>query len=811
MTADISVFDGSAHADYRAIIDADPQDVALVMRAGRPLYGDAPVLSALTTMGPCDTLDVCGVSKEVCLSAEIGKTLSALQTSVGGIYPAFFCTDPTNEPSCVPSRPASVMGSTVYTGAITATDSDGDGIPDAMDNCPTVFNPIRPMDNGKQADFDGDGVGDACDPCPLDANTSTCKTFDPNDVDGDGVPNAMDNCPTVPNADQKDTDMDGKGDACDPCPMVANPGPAACPATIYDIKKGVVPVGASVAIANALVTARSTIGFFLQVKPGDPGYAGSDYSGVFVFDSGNMVAAGDRVTISTATVTSFHGQIELSAPTVTIVAAMNEAPPDPVVVLSSDVATGGPRAAALESVIVQVANATVTDVMPPPDPSDTPPTNEFAVDGVLRVNDGLYLVTPFPVVGQVYATLTGVLDFRNNNSKVEPRGPSDLVLGPPVLVGFAPAQSFVDAGQMGVPTIPTPLTVTLTSAPMADTFVAVASGDPALTVVGGGVTVPAGSTSAPVLVNGVAQSPGVTLTATLGSAMLTASVRVVGATEQPSLASLTPAMAMAPPGGTATFTVNLDLPAPAGGTSVALALSPPAAGMIPATVTVPANQTSATFDYVDGGTASSATVTATLGAGMATATVTIVASSGAGLVINEVDYDNIGTDTAEFIELFNAGAAAVPLAGYKLFFVNGANNAVYTTVDLGPAGTIMPGQYLVVGATSVVSTIPAGALKIDAGAVSNYIQNGSPDGLALVNTATETLVDSLSYEGSITAAVIPGFAAPVNLVQGTPTAAADSNTAQASLCRLPNGAATHDDVADWKLCNTVTPGAANMP
>ena len=47
------------------------------------------------------------------------------------------------------------------------SDSDGDGIPDATDNCPTVFNPIRPIDNGGQADFDGDGVGDACDPCPL--------------------------------------------------------------------------------------------------------------------------------------------------------------------------------------------------------------------------------------------------------------------------------------------------------------------------------------------------------------------------------------------------------------------------------------------------------------------------------------------------------------------------------------------------------------------------------------------------------------------------------------------------------------------
>jgi hypothetical protein len=34
------------------------------------------------------------------------------------------------------------------------------------------------------------------------------------DTDGDGVPDELDNCPTVPNADQKDSDFDGVGDAC---------------------------------------------------------------------------------------------------------------------------------------------------------------------------------------------------------------------------------------------------------------------------------------------------------------------------------------------------------------------------------------------------------------------------------------------------------------------------------------------------------------------------------------------------------------------------------------------------------------------
>jgi uncharacterized membrane protein len=40
-------------------------------------------------------------------------------------------------------------------------------------------------------------------------------TFGPPDADGDGVPDADDNCPAAPNADQADEDNDGTGDACE--------------------------------------------------------------------------------------------------------------------------------------------------------------------------------------------------------------------------------------------------------------------------------------------------------------------------------------------------------------------------------------------------------------------------------------------------------------------------------------------------------------------------------------------------------------------------------------------------------------------
>lgn len=91
-------------------------------------------------------------------------------------------------------------------------DTDGDGVPDATDNCPTVKNPT-------QTDSNANGVGDACEgPGPVDTDHDGLPDATDTDDDNDAIADTQDNCPLVANANQADTDRDGIGDACDPTP-----------------------------------------------------------------------------------------------------------------------------------------------------------------------------------------------------------------------------------------------------------------------------------------------------------------------------------------------------------------------------------------------------------------------------------------------------------------------------------------------------------------------------------------------------------------------------------------------------------------
>jgi len=95
-------------------------------------------------------------------------------------------------PLCDDGNPCTTDLCDPQTGAcshVIGPDSDGDGVPDACDNCPAIA-------NANQSDTDGDNVGDVCDNCPLVSNPSQA------DQDHDGFGDACDTCPTIPNPDQ---------------------------------------------------------------------------------------------------------------------------------------------------------------------------------------------------------------------------------------------------------------------------------------------------------------------------------------------------------------------------------------------------------------------------------------------------------------------------------------------------------------------------------------------------------------------------------------------------------------------------------
>ncbi|MEP1096428.1 MAG: DUF5689 domain-containing protein [Cyclobacteriaceae bacterium] len=153
------------------------------------------------------------------------------------------------------------------------------------------------------------------------------------------------------------------------------------------------------------------------------------------------------------------------------------------------------------------------------------------------------------------------------------------------------------------------------------------------------------------------------------------------------------------------------------------------------------------------------------------------------LFINEIHYDNASTDTGEGIEV--AGAAGLDLTGWSLVLYNGNGGTAYNTVNL--SGTLPDQQ----GGLGTIFFPISG------------IQNGAPDGVALVSPA-DTLIQFLSYEGSFTGV---GGAADGVLSEDIGVEETSSTTVGLSL-QLEGSGSSYSDFT-WAVPATSTYGQIN--
>ncbi len=164
------------------------------------------------------------------------------------------------------------------------------------------------------------------------------------------------------------------------------------------------------------------------------------------------------------------------------------------------------------------------------------------------------------------------------------------------------------------------------------------------------------------------------------------------------------------------------------------------------------------------------------------------------LVINEIDYDQPGTDAAEFIELKNVSTGAINLNNYSLQLVNGTGGgaAIYQTIIL-PNVNLAAGDYFVICANAAT----VANCDLDVAPDTNLIQNGAPDGSGV--RLSGALVDAVSYEGNTGAPYTEGSG--VGLED-------DSTQANMGISRCADGVDTDVNNVDLSF-RSITPGAIN--
>ena len=242
-------------------------------------------------------------------------------------------------------------------------------------------------------------------------------------------------------------------------------------------------------------------------------------------------------------------------------------------------------------------------------------------------------------------------------------------------------------------------TVTLSAqAPSGGALVSLSSANTAVATVPVSVTIPAGTTSATftVVTLALTASASVTISASYAGVTQTAPLSVTPQSGTATLASVTLNPASVSGGSSSTGTVTLSAQAPSGGALVSLSSANTAVATVPASVTIPAGITSATFTVVTLAVTASASVTISASyAGVTqTAPLTVTPQSAtatlASLRLNPTSV-NGGSPSTGTVAL-----SAPALSGGTLVTLSSSNTSVATV----PASVTIPA-----GSTSAVFTV----------------------------------------------------------------------------------------------------------
>jgi predicted extracellular nuclease len=167
-------------------------------------------------------------------------------------------------------------------------------------------------------------------------------------------------------------------------------------------------------------------------------------------------------------------------------------------------------------------------------------------------------------------------------------------------------------------------------------------------------------------------------------------------------------------------------------------------------------------------------------------------TAAAVLVINEIDYDQANTDSAEFVEIRNTGTADAALDEYTLELIDGAGGGAVANAQIAlPSATLAPGAYFVVCGDA--AKVPN--CDFDTAPDADLLENGAPDAVGLRRNGE--LVDAVSYEGDT--------GAPYTEDSGVGLA----DPGEGSIGRCPDGNDTDVNASDFRHAASVSPGAAN--